>query len=265
MEAKKFPIVRVTEQSRIESESTIATEFSLTIVLNNRELVTLLCTPTKLDYLAIGFLFSEGLLKNRDEIKEITVDDQRGVVRVETKENKEPGNKLLFKKRYITSGGGTAKGASFYSDANIEGQIKIESQLVITPRQIIKLAGEFQNYSQLFQVSRGVHSAALCDTESILVSADDLGRHNAIDKVFGECLLKDISTNDRIVITTGRVPSEQLLKVAKRKIPIMISLTVPTDLGIRLAADFGIMLIGSAKGKEMNVYTCDWRLVPHGE
>jgi FdhD protein len=87
MEAKKFPIVRVTEQSRIESESTIATEFSLTIVLNNRELVTLLCTPTKLDYLAIGFLFSEGLLKNRDEIKEITVVDQRGVVRVESNEN----------------------------------------------------------------------------------------------------------------------------------------------------------------------------------
>ncbi len=265
METEKFPIVQITEQGRSEFEGIVATEFSLTIILNNRELVTLLCSPTKLDYLAIGFLFSEGLLKSRDEIKKIVVDDQRGVVRVETKEDKGLARELLFKKRFVTSGGGTVKGASFYSAANIQGQAKVESQIVIAPYQVFKLADEFQHHSQLFQASHGVHSAALCDTQSILVFADDLGRHNAIDKIFGECILKDIPTDDRIVITTGRVPSEQLLKVAKRKIPIMISLTVPTGLGVKLAADFGITLIGSVKGKKMNVYTCDWRVVPHDE
>ena len=265
METKKFPIVRFTERDRSEFEGIVATEFSLTIIMNNQELVTLLCSPTKLDYLAIGFLFSEGLLESRDEIQKIIVDDQRGVVRVETREDKELTRELLFKKRFVTSGGGSVKGASFYNAANIQEQAKLESPVVIAPHQVFKLADEFQHSSQLFQASRGVHSAALCDTNSILVFADDLGRHNAIDKIFGECFMKDIPTNDRIVITTGRVPSEQLLKVAKRKIPIMISLTVPTDLGIKLAADFGITLIGSAKGKRINVYTCDWRVVPHGD
>jgi len=255
--------VQVTERSRSEFEGIVATEFSLTIILNNQELVTLLCSPTKLDYLAIGFLFSEGLLKSKEEIREITVDDQKGVVQVETRNDKESAKELLFKKRFVTSGGGTVKGASFYSAANTQGQAKVESQLVITPHQVFKLADEFRNYSQLFQASHGVHSAALCDTENILVFADDLGRHNAIDKIFGECILKDILTDDRIVITTGRVPSEQLLKVAKRKIPIMISLTVPTGSGVKLAANFGITLIGSVREKMMNVYTCDWRVAPH--
>jgi len=265
METEKIPIVRITEQGRSEFEGMVATEFSLTIILNNRELVTLLCSPTKLDYLAIGFLFSEGLLKSKDEIKKIIVDDQRGVVQVETKEDKGLARELLFKKRFITSGGGTVKGASFYSAANVQGQAKVESQVVIAPHQVFKLADEFRHHSQLFQASHGVHSAALCDTESIIVFADDIGRHNAIDKIFGECILKDILTDDRIIITTGRVPSEQLLKIARRKIPIVISLKVPTSLGVKLAADFGITLIGSVRGKRMNVYTCDWRVVPYGE
>ena len=258
---ERLPVLHVTEEGASEAEAVITKEFSLTIMLNNEELLNLLCTPTNLEYLAVGFLFSEGLLKNKDEIKKITVDDQGGVVWVETDEDKGQARELLFKKRSITSGGGTVKGASFHSTVDIQGQAKIESKVVIVPHQVFKLADEFRHYSQLFQASHGVHSAALCNTESILVFADDLGRHNAIDKIFGECVLKDIPTNDRIVITTGRVPSEQLLKVARRKIPIMISLTVPTDLGVKLAADFGITLIGSVRRNGMTVYTNRWRVI----
>jgi len=257
---ERLPILQITEEGASENETTVTKEFSLTIILNNQELLNLLCTPTNLEYLAVGFLFSEGLLKSKDEIKKIKVDDKRGVAWVETNEDKGLARELLFKKRFITSGGGTVKGASFNSAANIQGQGKVESRVVITPHQVFKLADEFRHHSQLFQASRGVHSAALCNTESILVFADDLGRHNAIDRIFGECILKDIPTDDRIVITTGRVPSEQLLKVARRKIPIMISLTVPTDLGVKLAADFGITLIGSVREKGMNVYTNRWRV-----
>jgi len=258
---ERFPILHVTDEGKNEAEAIITKEFSLTIILNNQELLNLLCTPTNLDYLAIGFLFSEGLLKSKDEIKKITVDDQRGAVRVETKEDKGLAMGFLFKKRFITSGGGTTRGASFKSAADIKDQAKVESQVVIAPHEVFKLIDEFQHRSLLFQATRGVHSAALCDTKSILVFADDLGRHNALDKIFGECLLKDIPIADRIVITTGRVPSEQILKVVKRKIPIMISLTVPTDLGVRLADELGVTLIGFVRGKKMNIYTNRWRVV----
>jgi len=258
MKVERVHIQHITEEGEADTEDMVTMEFPVTISLNNRELVTLLCSPSDLDYLAVGFLLSEGLLQSKDEIKKITVDGQTGIVQVETRKGKELPHELLHKP-LIASGGG--RGASLDSIAATLGWAKIESQVVITPHEVFELVNEFQQHSQLFQATRGVHSAALCDTKNILVFNDDLGRHNAIDKIFGECFLKDIPTADRIVLTTGRVPSEQLIKVAKRKIPIMISLTVPTDLGVKLAADFGITLIGSVKGKKMNVYTNRWRVV----
>ena len=100
-EVEKIPILRLTEEGGNNIDDVVAREFPLTIVLNNQELVTLLCSPKDLKYLAIGFLFSEGLLSSKDEIKKIMVDDQRGVVRVETKEDKAEANELVFK-RFIT-------------------------------------------------------------------------------------------------------------------------------------------------------------------
>jgi FdhD protein len=255
---EKFPIVRVTEQGMSQGEDITTMEFALTIILNNQELVTLLCSPADLKYLAIGFLVSEGLLKSKDEIKKIVVDDQRGVVRVETEEDKGLASQLLFK-RLITSGCG--RGASFYSAADVKNQARVESQIVISAPQVFALVKEFQHRSQVYKATGGVHSAALCDTKSILVFSEDIGRHNAIDKIFGECMLTDLPTEDRLIITSGRISSEILFKVAKRNIPILISKSAPTNLGVKLAADFGITLIGFARGKRMNVYTDSWRVV----
>jgi len=259
---ERFPILRITEQSRSQGQDTITKEFPLTIILNNQELVTLLCSPTDLKYLAIGFLSFEGLVKSKDEIKKIIVDDQRGVVRVETEEDKGLASQLLFK-RLITSGCG--RGASFYSPADVQGQAKVESQIGISAPEVFALVNEFQHRSQVYKTTGGVHSAALCDTENIVLFSEDIGRHNAIDKIFGECMLQDIPTDDRIIITSGRISSEILLKVAKRNIPILISKSAPTSLGVRLAADLGITLIGFVRGKRMNVYTDGWRVVADGK
>ena len=256
-EVERIPILRLTEEGVTNIEDIVAREFPLTIILNNQELVTLLCSPTSLQYLAIGFLFSEGLLRRKDEIKRVIVDDQRGTVRVETKEDKTPANEIF--KRFITSGCG--RGASFYSAADVQNQVKVESRTQISMSEVLSLAREFQLRSQIYRATGGVHSAALCDTKDILVFSEDIGRHNAIDKVFGECILKDTPTDERIVITSGRISSEILLKVAKRNIPIIISKSAPTDLGVRLANDSGITLLGFVRGKRMNAYTNDWRIV----
>ncbi len=254
---EQLPIWRVTEKGKSNAADSVVREFPLTIILNNRELVTLLCSPTDLNYLAIGFLSSEGFLSSKDEIKRIMVDDRRGVVRVETIEDKESANELLFK-RFITSGCG--RGTTFYSAADIQGLTKVESQLVVSEYEVFALVKEFQHRSQIYRATGGVHSAALGDTKSILVFSEDIGRHNAIDKVFGECLLKDIPTAGRLIITSGRVSSEILLKVAKRNVPLLISKAAPTDLGVRLAKDLGVTLIGFARGKKMNLYANEWRL-----
>ena len=252
-----FPIQRLTSEDKTSIETVVASEFPITIILNNQELVTLLCSPKNLKYLAVGFLFSEGLLKSKDEIKKVIVDDQRGVVRLETVEVKELAQDTLFK-RLITSGCG--RGASFYSAAVATSQ-KVESQMEITTDEVFGLVGEFQHGSEVYLATHGVHSAALCDRKHIVVFSEDIGRHNAIDKIFGKCLLEDIPTNDRIVITSGRISSEILHKVAKVGIPIIISISAPTNLGVRIADSLGITLIGSVRGKKMNVYTNGWRVI----
>ena len=135
----------------------------------------------------------------------------------------------------------------------------------ISAHEVFALTREFQRSSQVYLATHGVHSSALCDRKSILVFSEDIGRHNAIDKIFGECILKDIPTEERVIITSGRVSSEILHKVVKRSIPILISKSVPTNLGVRLANDLGITLIGFVRGERMNVYTHGWRLAVDGE
>jgi len=261
-ETEKISILKLSEKGSSSIEDVVAKEFPLTIILNNQELVTLLCSPANLKYLAVGFLSSEGFLQSKDEIKRITVDDRRGVVRVETEGDKEPASDALFK-RFITSGCG--RGASFYNAADAQGQRKVESKIEIPTLEVLALVNEFQHRSQVYRTTGGVHSAALCDIRDILVFSEDIGRHNAVDKIFGECILNDIATDDHIIITSGRVSSEIVLKIARRNVPIIVSKSAPTNLGVRLAADLGVTLVGFVRGKRMNVYTHDWRIARDGK
>jgi len=260
-ETARIPILRLTEEGKSSIEGVVVREFALTIILNNQELVTLLCSPTNLKYLTVGFLFSEGLLNRKDEVKKIVVDDRRGVVRVEAEGAGDLDRDVLFK-RLITSGCG--RGASFYSAADVQNQAKVESQLEVAAHDVLTLVSDFQHRSLVYKETGGVHSAALCDTRDILIFSEDIGRHNAVDKIFGECLLKDITTDNRLIITSGRVSSEILLKVAKRGIPVLVSKSAPTDLGVKLATDLGVTLVGFARGKRMNVYAHGWRIVADG-
>ena len=255
-EIERFPIMRLTREGRSSVEDEVARELPVTIILNDEELVTMLCSPEHLDYLVVGFLSSEGLLTSKDEIKKILIDNERGVVRLETVIAKESPQDILFK-RIISSGCG--RGASFYSTADAASQ-KVDSRTSISTNEVFTLVNQFQHGSELYLATHGVHSAALCDTNRILVFSEDIGRHNAIDKIFGKCLLEGIPTSDRIIITSGRISSEILHKVAKKGIPIIISVSVPTNLGVRIADDLGITLIGSVRGNKINVYTNDWRV-----
>ena len=237
-----FPVLKVQGEGRDAVRDMVATEFPLTIVLNGEELTTLLCTPKDLKYLAVGFLASSGFIEGREEIKGIIVDDERGMVRVETRETKEIDRELLSRR---------------YPQAISH----INSGLKVMEGQVFSLMDKFQGLSPLFRITGGVHSAALCSEDEILAHSDDIGRHNAMDKVFGKCILEDISTDGRIMITSGRVSQEVLLKVAMRRIPIILSISAPTDMAVKLAAAFGITLIGFARGKSMNIYTESWRVV----
>jgi FdhD protein len=256
-EVESVKIERITSSSRETVDDVIIREIPLTIILNNEELVTLLCSPRNLDFLAVGFLSSEGLLKDREDIKKIVVDEQKGVVRLETVENKNLPTETVFK-RVLTSGCG--RGASFYSFSDLQQQVKIESDLKISPQQVFILLKEFHSRSEVYRETGGVHSAALCNQDEIMIFHSDIGRHNAVDKVLGECVMNEINLRDRIVITSGRTSSEILIKAAKKNIPVLISSSAPTSIAVHLANQAGLTLIGFARGQRMNVYSNGWRV-----
>jgi FdhD protein len=236
--------------SAIRTEWT-AREFPLTIMLNGEQLVTVLCSPGELEALTVGFLFSEGFIRAKEEITALTLDAERGIVRIRTAEDKTADGKL-FTKRVLTTGCG--RGMAFYSYADLDRKKKVLSDLKVKPEAILSLSRRFQGASELYRVTHGVHSAALCDPENILFLAEDIGRHNAVDKVLGHCLLTGIAVADRILITSGRISSEILFKTAGSGIPILVSKSAPTDMGVDLARELSITLIGFVRGGGMNVY-----------
>ena len=257
-----LPIFRISSEGEQDTEDLVTREISLTVILNSQELVTLLCSPIDLKYLAIGFLSSEGLINTKDEVRKVIVNDQIGEVRVET-EGYGDHSKVFPRKRLVTSGGG--RGAYFRHSANVDDRGKVEPRFSISASQILALVKQFQRQSKIYRTTGGVHSAALCDEMSILVFSEDIGRHNAIDKVFGKCILEGISMDNRIIITSGRISSEIVLKVSKRDIPILVSKSAPTNLGVKLAGNLGITLVGFVREERMNIYTERWRIASDRE
>lgn len=250
-------ILRISGDKQEYLEDTVVTEFPLTILLNDEELVTTLCTPQYLDYLAVGFLASEGLLKGKQDIKKMLIDGTKGVVRVESAGETGHYSRFLFK-RFITSGCG--RSIHLYSAGNLP-LTKVDSATVLSPQQVSSLMKTFQERCTVFKATGGVHAAALCDKDRILVFHEDIGRHNAIDKVLGQCLLDDITTEDKLLLTTGRITSELVFKATRRNIPLLISKSPPTSLAVTLAKDLGITVIGFVRGQRMNIYANEWRII----
>jgi FdhD protein len=255
---EKVEILRINSGGSEEKlEDRVIVESPLTIMLNGQELVTLLCSPVNARFLGIGYLFSEGLIQGKDEIKLINLDDRRGVVRIDTFEEKNQLTDEVFK-RVITTGCG--RGVSFYSFDDLQHEFKAESKVKYRAETIFGLLKEFQELSETFKMTGGVHSAALCNTEKILFYASDVGRHNAIDAIIGRCVMEEIPAEDGMIITSGRISSEILIKVARKSIPLLVSRAAPTNVGVKLAKQIGMTLIGFARGQRMNIYCNDWRV-----
>jgi len=251
------PLIRFDGDSATRMEKSTAREYPLTIIFNGCQLVTMLCSPDSLQDLAVGFLSSEGFLRSKDEIQNITVDQVRGVVRLQTIDGREVSQGTLSK-RLISTGCG--RGAAFYSATDVDSTV-ITSKVTITTQEILNLTAVFQHASPVYKETHAVHSAALCRDAQILVHAEDVGRHNAVDKIFGHCLLQGISTEDCLLITSGRISSEIAHKVVKMGIPILVSISAPTTLAAQVAEKMGITLVASVRGNKMDVYSNSWRII----
>lgn len=247
---------RFSEQGWERTSVHAPVEKEITIYVNRQELVTILCTPSKLNFLVLGFLYAEGIISGLSDIGMMRVCDEEAEVDVLLTN---PEYKLPTQKRTLTSGCGG--GATFKVKAE-----KVESNLVVEPEDVLSLMKRLlQEQMQLYQLSGGVHASALADTKNLLIVAEDIGRHNTVDKIQGECLLRGIPTRDRLLLSTGRVSSEMLLKAARMQVPVVVSRHSPTGSAVALARDLGIALVASARGGRMLVCSHPERLgCPNG-
>lgn len=240
-----------------EATDEIAVELPFTIYVDGDEFATMVCTPTHLKELVIGFLASEGFIRRPEEINALSIDEARGFAYVELVQ-KQTINKEFFSKRFIGSCCGKSRQFYFHNDARTAKTIT--SQTTISIQQCFNLMEQMQHFSADFQLTGGVHTAALCSTEKLLVGYSDIGRHNALDKIYGSCLLNHIAHRDKVIVFSGRISSEVLLKVAKIGAGIILSKSAPTSLALDLAHDLGITAVGFIRNGRLNVYTHSQRV-----
>lgn len=251
---KSYQITKYKQGELEKTEDTLVVEYLLTIFLNKKKFITMLCTPKSLEELVIGFMFSEGIIKDKNDISQISIDNQNGKAHVELKENdifSYIGDDL-FSQKIITTACGKGKAISF---PMLDFFKPVERPLKLNYPDVLKLINDFSRKSELFINTGGVHSCALSSQNEILFFEDDIGRHNALDKILGKAFLEDMELEDKIVLTTGRISSEILMKLAKRKIPVLVSRSAPTDKAVDMARELNITLIGFARGLKMNIYT----------
>lgn len=250
--AREVEVLRITKNRCRHARVSVVREIPLTIFLNDREIITLLCTGAYVESLAIGFLKSEGMLQHLNNLQKVETDKDGQTVRVYTNEPTEMAEKL-FGKRTLTSGCG--KGTIFYNVLDSLQSQPLKNQVTIGVDQVRKLMSELHKRSELYRRSRGVHNCGLATTKEILLFRADIGRHNAVDMIMGECFLKEMDTSDKILITTGRITSEILIKAAKMKIPTLISRSAATSLSLDLANKLNMTVIGYVRGGSILAYT----------
>lgn len=250
-------IVRYNGQSFFEEEDDIAVETALTIILDGNEFATLVCTPSEWTELVVGFLASEGIIRFFHDIESIHIDEDKGFAYVDLV-NKHSVQKDFHSKRVIGSCCG--KGRQFYFHNDMKTAKTVMTKLTVTPEQCRDLMKQLLESSSHFQQTGCVHNAALCTSAGIIVSRIDIGRHNALDKLFGYCMINRISIKDKIIVFSGRISSEVLLKSAKIGVGIVLSKSAPTNLALDLAVELGITAVGFIRGNGFNVYTHQHRI-----
>ncbi|CAM3300556.1 formate dehydrogenase accessory sulfurtransferase FdhD [Nosocomiicoccus ampullae] len=236
----------------------VATEFPLTIYINDTEFATLVCTPDHLEELVIGFLASEGVIRSFSDIKSMNIDDRGGFCHIETT-REIPIDVFSFTKRVLGSCCG--KSRQFYFQSDMEMSKVSMSKTKITPDQIISLMKTMQDTSDVFKETGGIHNASIATPNGIIVQRGDIGRHNALDKLYGYCLKNNITVHDKVIIFSGRMSSEVLTKVSKIGVGIVLSKSAPTDLALRLAEDLNITAVGFIRRGMFNIYSHSDRVV----
>jgi len=222
--------------------------------------IAMLCLPRNLDALAVGFLRGEGICRSREDISDVVVDDDARRV-VVTGDFDADALEAVYERWTWGSGcggGGTSR------DVDAPRYRRVGEGVPIAPEKLIELAGAFQKQQELWTRTGGVHACALAGADGIVLAAEDVGRHNAFDKVIGRALLDGVALDDKLALTTGRLSAEIVSKAVACGLPMLASRSAVTALAVALAKRFALTLVGFLRGRRMNVYTHPQRIAAGG-
>ena len=246
-------------------ETAVVMERPLTLFLNGREIVTMMTIGDHPDYLAVGYLLNQNMLRADDRITAVDYDDELETVVVRTDCETDFEDKL--KKKTLTSG--CAQGTVFGDLMEKFDEVCLYPSAVLRTSWLYSLTRKINTAPSLYLAAGAIHGCVLCEEDRPLLYMEDVGRHNAIDKIAGYMHLNHVAPAEKIFYTTGRLTSEMVIKTVQMGIPILISRSGFTAWGVDLASQAGLTLIGRAKGKrfialagsERIVFDSDLRLV----
>jgi len=226
--------------------------------VNGKTFVSLACLPESLEELAAGFLRSEGVIESRADIDAVDVDAGDRSVNVRGRISEAMLEKSLSR-RFLTSGCGIVP-AGRDRESLLDGCLKVRSDYTVAAADVMSLMHEVNAGCQLFNRTGAAHTAALALDGAIAAAYEDISRHNAVDKVIGRALLQGWDTSRGIIFSSGRLSLEIVIKCAAGRIPLVVSRTAPMQMGVEVADELLITLIGFTRGRRMNIYTHPWRI-----
>jgi len=251
-----MPVKRTVRVWRVgpgAAKDTVVEESVVALVLGGRLLVRSSCLPEALEDFAVGFLASEGLVDSLRAVEAVVVSPD--AARIDVRADVDPDRIVLFRERLAQSSGcgqGTSQASGDLPHVASDARFRVED--------LLARMKDLEHASALFRETGGVHAAALTDGRSLVAFAEDIGRHNAVDKVIGRCLRAGIPLGSQAVLSTGRVSADVLAKAARVGVPVVASHGAVTSRAIDLALAAGVTVVGFARGQRMNVYTSPWRL-----
>lgn len=270
MYKRKVNITRIKKGDKEELQDLVLIESPIDIFLNSDPLVNIVCLPKDLKELSIGFLYSIGIINSLDDIKEIRISELDNNVFVELEDSvsfkSEDININLVSRVVDTTCGIPSPWRKLIQNnlnkTNVKEELRAKGSIKIKSNVLFSAVKKMQTATPLYRETGGCHGAAVFNMEGDLLSAkEDIGRHNAIDKVIGSMLMKKQSFENVFLTSTGRLTADSVLKAIRAKIPIVASFSAALESGIRLAFAYGITLIGFVRGARMNIYTHPERII----
>ncbi len=246
-------------------EDIILIEKPITIKINTKSIVNIICLPKDIKELAVGFLYTTGFIDSINEIKKIEINTIENEVSISIDDAKAAKIENLETSKYIRDINTACGIPSIWRELILNSieQSKEEHDEIKIPHEIIfKSIVKMQKETILFKETGGCHGAALFNLQGNLIDIfEDIGRHNAIDKVIGSALLKNIKLKETVLCSTGRLTGDSVLKAVRSNIPILASTSAPVESGIRIAFSYNLTLIGFVRGNKMNIYSHPERII----